>query len=254
MVYRITEEEIFKQWKEYRDDYPPFVPYGISERELQYIAKAFSNVIKTQNGQDFDDYPVTDDRDLTQRYLQDTPKGSSILLLGVGTGREVVAAKELGYRAIGTTLGSRNVEFGLRYLGLTPGEIRECLCEVLPFRNETFDVVAGYQVFEHVLSPLTFLLEQSRVLKFGGRLVLEWPPAHTHTMEDNPHHQVCFTPGQARGLFLKAGFVNVKLCYDDLTPIPEEEWWSAASTKMLCIEGTKVACDKDYVRRAWGHL
>lgn len=251
MAYRVTQEEIFKDWERYRADYPQFVPFSPAKDDLVHVARMYANLITTQNGMDFDDYVVTDANDKTQKYLSFLPQGARLLIHGVGTGREIIAAKALGYNAIGTTLGSRNVEFGKRYLGLTDEEIRECMCEALPFSSGSFDAVAGYQIFEHAMNPLLFLLEQGRVLRFGGTLTLEWPPAKDYSMDDNPHHQVCFTPGQAKMLFLKAGFGNVKLFYDDMTEIPESDWWRGDQNKMLCVQGTKIPCGKDYVLRHW---
>lgn len=252
MVYRVTQEEIQKQGTEYRENYPDFVPYKFSQSDAQKVADSFANLITTQNGRDFDDYQITDSDDKTQKYLSPWLKrGSKLLIHGVGTGREIVAAKELGYDTIGITLGSRNIEFARRYLGLNSEEIVECIAEALPFPGESFDAVAGYQIFEHALAPLLFLLEQSRVLKFGGRIVLEWPPADNYSMDDNPHHQICYTPGQARALFQKAGFADIKLFYNNMEEIPEDVMWSGHSDKMLCIEGTKVVCSKEYVQRAW---
>lgn len=259
MTYRITEEEIQEQWADFRSDYPPFVAYQFSEWEMAKLSAAVVNVLKTQNGQDFDDYCITDEDDKVGKYLKNVnaQEYPTALIHGVGTGREVLVAKEMGFRAYGTTLGSRNIEFANRYLNLNESEIRECLVDVLPFRSSVFDVVIGVQLFEHVVSPLPFLLEQSRVLRKGGKLILEWPPASTHTMDDNPHHQVCFVPGQAHGLFRKAGFDNIKVYYSNMQPVPEELWWSGEAVPgpngkdlMLCIEGTKADSDQQYINSA----
>lgn len=257
MVYRITEAEIFEQWEEFRSDYPDFSAYRYTEIEKKKIAESVVNVLRTQNGQDFDDYSITDSNDKVGKYLTDVPKKSRVLIHGVGTGREVLVAKDMGFDTHGTTLGSRNVAFAKRMLSLTDYDITECLVDALPYSSEWYDVVIGVQIFEHVVSPLPFLLEQSRVLKVGGKLILEWPPASTHTMDDNPHHQVCFVPGQAHGLFRKAGFSDIKVCYNTLEEVPPELWWSGeaiqgedSKDKMLCIQGTKSFCDKDYVQRA----
>jgi len=72
------------------------------------------------------------------------------------TGPRPDLAKEMGFNAVGTTLGSRNVDYGVENLKLNVKEIGECLNEVLPFPSEYFDVVAGFQVFEHALAPLLF--------------------------------------------------------------------------------------------------
>ena len=207
------------------------------------------NLVATQNGMDTDDYCIIDGNKV-EKYLSYLPSGSEVLILGTGTGRELLVAKEMGLKVTGTTLGSRNIDFGVDELGLARTELIECLNEDLPFLSGTFDCVAGFQVFEHTLAPLLFLLEQSRVLKIGGRLILEWPPADKFTMEDNPHHQVCFTPGQAYALFQKAGFKDIKVYYDDLSPIPDSEMWKGDQDKMLCIEGVKAQPQKDYIIRA----
>ena len=249
-MYRVSEEDMQASQAEYKRNYTPFRPFQFGKDEVAGVSQGFANLVVTQNGQDTDDYLVADNNKV-ERYMQGVVPGSDVLLLGVGTGRETMVAKDMGFKAVGTTLGSRNIDFGLKYLGLTAEEHKECLNEALPFPKESFDVVAGFQVFEHTIAPLLFLLEQSRVLKFGGKLFLEWPPASLFSMEDNPHHQVCFTPGQAYALFQKAGFADIKLYYDDHTPIPEEDLWRGDQDKMLCIEGVKVPSYKDYIRRVW---
>lgn len=249
-MHRVTDEEIQAVQAEYKRNYKLFRPFQASTENGVKLANSFLNLVTTQNGMDTDDYCVGDTNKV-ERYIGDVLPGKRILILGTGTGREVLVAKGLGHEAVGTTLGSRNIDFGLEYLGLAPHELLECLNEALPFTPETFDYVLGFQVFEHTLAPLLFLLEQSRVLKLGGKLLLEWPPADLFSMEDNPHHQVCFTPGQAYALMQKAGFGDIKLFYDDMTPIPDDQLWRGDQKKMLCVEGIKVKCYKDYVQRAW---
>ena len=181
-----------------------------------------------------------------------------MLLLGTGTGREVLVAKDMGFDVVGITFGSRNVDFGKDYLGLSDQDQIETLAEVLPFDRETFDVVAGFQIFEHAMSPLIFLLEQGRVLKYGGQLILEWPPAALYTYGDNPHHQVCYTPGQAQALFEKAGLGDVKLFYNDLTPVPVDDLWrgdqherGGDQNHMLVATGIKKPSTQAYVNKIW---
>jgi len=249
-MYRVTDAQVQASQREYKKVYKPFRPFRPTEHNTKKMSAGFLNLVTTQNGQDTDDYCIGDNNKV-EKYMSYLPKDSSVLLLGTGTGREVIVAKDLGFRAQGTTLGSRNVDFGTDILGLSNSELFECLNEDLPFRAETFDCVAGFQVFEHAISPLLFLLEQSRVLKFGGKLILEWPPADKFSMEDNPHHQVCFSFGQAKALFQKAGFADIKVYYDDMSPVEIEDMWKENQDKMLCIEGVKVRTSKHYVTAAW---
>lgn len=250
-MYRVTQEEVFQQTNEYRRNYPPFVPYVPAAIDIYKISMFYKNILTTQNGQDTDDYCIIDNNKV-ERYLTNSFKGAKLLLLGTGSGREVIVAKEMGFDAVGTTLGSRNVHFAQTHLGLRPDEVIECLNEALPFTSCTFDVIAGFQVFEHTVSPLLFLLEQGRVLKYGGRLMLEWPPPDNYSMKNNPHHQVCFVPGQAYSLFEKAAFSRIRCFYDDGSDIPEDKFWSGCHDKMLCIEGYKDKTGlQEFVRRHW---
>jgi ubiquinone/menaquinone biosynthesis C-methylase UbiE len=166
--FRVSQEDAEKSYVSYMLEAPPFKPFELSEGEKKRIAERYASLLQTQNGEGID---IANLDDKVERLLVGVPKGSRVLLLGVGVGYETKAAKEAGYAATGITLGSRNIDFGRRILHLTPEEHIECSVDVLPFPKETFDAVIGFQIFEHVIAPLLFLLEQSRVLKFGGKLI-----------------------------------------------------------------------------------
>jgi SAM-dependent methyltransferase len=249
-LYRITEAEANKQRNIYKKNYNPWKPYSLTQTAKQKIGNFFADLITTQNGQDTDDYCVTDNNKV-ERYLSKLPRGK-LLLLGVGTGREILIAKELGFDTVGITLGSRNIDFGKQYLGLKENEFFECILEALPFKKETFDIIAGFQVFEHALSPLLFLMEQGRILKEKGLLILEWPPANEQfSAGENPHHQICYTPGQAKALYEKAGFENIDLLFDDMSSIPSTDYWKGEQTKMLLIKGNKSNSQQSYIKKCW---
>lgn len=47
--------------------------------------------------------------------------------------------------------------------------------KIFPFKNQEFDSVVSFQVFEHVFNPSAFLGEINRVLKTDGKLLLAVP-------------------------------------------------------------------------------
>ncbi|MBD3260638.1 MAG: methyltransferase domain-containing protein [Candidatus Altiarchaeales archaeon] len=235
-MYTASEEEIEEDRHKYELKNFPHVPFSLEDSQLLELGKKFATCLLTQ---DFEkrvhDYAINEDTNKPWKYLQHVPKGSKVLFVGAGAGREVVCGQEMGFDAYGVTMGSNNINFGREILGLDASHFVNSCIELLPFPAEFFDVVAGFQIFEHAMSPLLFLLEQGRVLKDGGELVLEWPPACAHSAggdhPESPHHQVCYTPGQGRALLMKAGFRNVSLYYKDMSPIPEEKWWQGEQGK-----------------------
>jgi len=252
-MYRISGDEVNKSTEKYRKEYKPFRPFSLVMQEKVELANRYYNILTTQNGQDTDDYLIGDDNKV-ERYLSGYPRGTRLLLLGVGSGREILVAKELGFQVHGITFGSRNLDYAIDHLGLTPNEISECAVEILPFRKDTFDVIAGFQVFEHAISPLMFLLETGRVLRKGGILLLEWPElTEQFSGGKNPHHQICYVPGQAKALYEKAGFENIKLFYNDLSPIPEDLYWGPPKMKAHAISGVKGNPDPQFpfLSKAW---
>lgn len=252
----VSPEESAIQIEEFRRNYKPFKPFVLDGNIMGKLAVHMGDLVRAQNGQDTDDYFLGIPTKL-ERYLPNLPLDSRVLLLGTGCGREVGDAIDKGVDAYGTTLGSRNIDFAVDVLDLK-GKVVECLNESLPFSEEFFDVVAGFQVFEHAFSPLLFLLEQRRVLKLGGTLCLEWPPAKDYTMEDNPHHFICYTPGQARALFQKAGFIDIEVFFlhnGEKHMVPEDKMWDGTGMFDIysgdkvesvqahyCITGKKYRC------------
>ena len=65
--------------------------------------------------------------------------------------------------------------------------------------DERFDVVTAWAVFEHLHDPKRAFLESARLLKPGGRLIIEVPNfrsirARVARMEDVPRHLYFFSP------------------------------------------------------------
>lgn len=204
---------------------------NLSKEQLDSISKVFSDFLDSQQKEEvplsqscIDNSPVNK----PSKYMQDFERGK-VLFVGTGAGWEVLHAQDMGFDAYGITLGKDNIIFGRENLGLAPEKFVEGPNESLPFGSETFDFVAGFQIFEHCIAPSLFLIEQHRVLKPGGVILLEWPPSHPTSSHD-PKHQICFTPGQAEALLWKTGFDNVQLFYSHyptgrIFEVPESEYW-----------------------------
>jgi SAM-dependent methyltransferase len=76
--------------------------------------------------------------------------------------------------------------------------------------DERFDVVTAWAVFEHLHDPKRAFAESARMLKPGGRLILEVPNfrsirARVARMEDVPRHLYFFSPGTLRRYGDEAG-------------------------------------------------
>ena len=160
-------------------------------------------VMETQNGRDTDDYVIgKNNRHLTrvQKYL---PNGKKLLSIGCGTGRDVAMFRDNGYSCEGITLGPRNVKFAQQVFGI---QIQTCDIHATPFPDREFDGVIASHTMEHSYAPLILLLEMNRILKPGGRIIIETPPYKDFTYGDNPHHVLCPTVEQMDGLLLKSNF------------------------------------------------
>ena len=252
-VYKVTQEEIDRQQEEFWRTVRAYKPFHLTGEQISSLGKRYYNSLMTQDYETrLHDYPIDGTNNKPRKYLSKYPPGTKVLLLGVGVGREVICAQEMGLDAYGITIGYHNVCFGREILGIEEKRLVEGCIDLLPYVSEIFDVVAGFQILEHAIAPMMILLEQSRVLREGGRIILEWPPASGHsTNGKDPQHQVCFTPGQAEGLLLKAGFGDVKLFYVDMSPIPEEAYWDGGRIKgYVIVTATKIECSEKYIQNA----
>lgn len=74
-----------------------------------------------------------------------------------------------------------------------------CAAESLPFADEQFDFIFCLAVLEHTMRPWDAAREMCRVLKPGGRIIVDWPflqPVHGY-----PHHYFNATPTGNQSLF-----------------------------------------------------
>jgi SAM-dependent methyltransferase len=82
----------------------------------------------------------------------------------------------------------------------------------LPFRKQMFDVVGSFNVLEHTLEPDFFLLEELRVLKNGGYIIVGCPNFLTAIM-NSPHPRIAGIVRKIKNI----GLVMKKLVTHDYT-------------------------------------
>ncbi|MEW6530990.1 MAG: methyltransferase domain-containing protein [Thermodesulfobacteriota bacterium] len=109
-------------------------------------------------------------------------KNQMLLDLGCGRGFMVYALRKLGYKAYGADIvpPAPEVNECLLREGLSrPGEVVFRVIDptryMIPFEEETFDLVFSFDVLEHVMDVSSVLREIWRVLKPGGKSLHSFP-------------------------------------------------------------------------------
>ena len=94
----------------------------------------------------------------------------------------------------------------------------------LPYDDNTFDVVIGSGVLEHVPNDSESLKELYRILKPGGRLIITFLPnalSYTETLVSamkGPAHKRVYRASDIRHEFLHHGFLPLLVGYHQVTP------------------------------------
>jgi dolichyl-phosphate beta-glucosyltransferase len=111
-------------------------------------------------------------RHLAMRLIESLNlKGPTILDVGAGTGGKIQSFKKLG-DAHGIDVSEKAIEFCLKR-GLE--NVTLCPAERIAYSDETFDIIASFDVLEHVSNPSQVLAEFRRVLKSKGHLIISVP-------------------------------------------------------------------------------
>jgi SAM-dependent methyltransferase len=96
-------------------------------------------------------------------------RGADVLEVGCGTGRILEGLAGAARRAVGVDLSAGMLERAReRELSVLRGTATE-----LPLRDESFDLVCSFKVLAHVPDLGRAFAEMSRVLRPGGRLVVD---------------------------------------------------------------------------------
>ena len=172
-----------------------------------------------------DDWASVHEHNMTPAYgavldLVHAGPGVSILEVGCGSGTALRLAADRGAEVTALDAAPAFVEHARRRV---PGaDVRIGDLQFLPYEDESFDVVMGFNSFQYAADVGEALAEAHRVLRPGGRVAaLVWGPQEE--CELAPHlHAVgalmpppppgaagpfsCSTPGALRALVEAAGF------------------------------------------------
>ena len=139
--------------------------------------------------------------------------GGKILDVGCGSGFFLRALDPARWERFGVEIGEGASQAAKRALGsdrLFAGTLNEA-----GYSESQFDVVTMWSALEHTNQPRTTLIEARRILKPGGRLIVQVPNAGSYQLRlfsggwfalDVPRHRYHFTPKALEWLLAETGF------------------------------------------------
>jgi SAM-dependent methyltransferase len=179
--------------------------------------KAHANLAQTYS---------TDGR-LVREVLRDGEvRGRLVMEVGAGSGRDLLALVREGARGV-------VLDYSPASLGLVAGQANEQRLPVMlvradarrmPFRDGTFDVQFHQGLLEHFREPMPLLIENARVARRGGRVIVDVPQTfHLYTVMKKllialnawfAGWETQYTPGQLERA-VRASGLSVKRTYGE---------------------------------------
>ncbi len=100
-------------------------------------------------------------------------RGKTFLEVGIGFGDVSQRATDLGAKITGVDIGAKFVALAKRKM--KKGHFLLASTEILPFKDNSFDIVVCSQVLRHVARPHEAISEMLRVVKPGGTIIITAP-------------------------------------------------------------------------------
>ena len=131
----------------------------------------FSRAVNKRTGKKISKELISKERMRIKKALSlaNINEDSKVLLLGVGTGVQLDECKKITRFVSAVDLNARSKE--IKKFDLNSGP--------LPYRNNSFDIVIGLEVLEHLFYPNFILKEVDRVLNSNGQAILSLPNEYT---------------------------------------------------------------------------
>ena len=140
-------------------------------------------------------------------------KDDKILEIGCGIGSVVFELSQAGYDIIGTDISSEAIEYGQKKYGDIHLDVQPA--EALPYKDESFDIVLSFDLFEHIAKIDKHVSEVNRVLCTSGYYLFQTPNKFSNTIFETIYHKSLkwrrahpslHTPGQLKRRLIKHGF------------------------------------------------
>ena len=112
-----------------------------------------------------------------QKSLVDL-KDKKVLDFGCGNGAQTIQFSNTGASIMAVDINKNNLDIFREYISdnkISNIDILKYDGNIIPFENESFDIVVSYEVLEHVADEQKSLQEIHRVLKIGGDIVISVP-------------------------------------------------------------------------------
>lgn len=145
--------------------------------------------------------------------------GGRMLDVGCGNGKFLTSMRTFGWNVEGVEFSAAGVKSArLSDLKVHHGDLASA-----NFADNCFDLITARHVIEHIPEPHAFVAELARVLRPGGRLVIETPCSNalgrqwfnTHWYaNDVPRHLLLFSPANLERLGASHGLHKTALTMD----------------------------------------
>lgn len=143
-------------------------------------------------------------------------KTNKILDIGCGYGFLLEIAKEKGWEVYGTELSDEVAgHCEKKGINMCVGELDKC-----DFEDESFDIVFGIEVLEHLNKPNDYIKKAYKVLRKGGIFYLSTPNFNSYLryrlqdkydVIDYPNHLAYYTKKTLQKLFTQNGFKKLRI-------------------------------------------